>query len=247
MDYPQISHLQMMDRPLAVRCQGVTKTYGQGVAEVAALRGVDLDVSRGELLILMGPSGCGKTTLISIISSVLNADSGQCEVLGHDLRSLGEEEREYFRGHSVGFVFQLFNLLPALTVHENVAVPLLIQGMRYGTAMERSLAVVDAVGLAHRGEALPAQLSIGQQQRVAIARAVVHKPELIVCDEPTSSLDHKTGHEMMNMLRDIVRSEGRTVIVVTHDNRILEFGDRIARMEDGRIVAVDSGSAGERL
>jgi len=230
-----------------VSCQGVTKTYGHGPAQVVALRGIDLDVYRGELLILVGPSGCGKTSLLSILSAVLDADSGRCEVLGRDLKSLDEEVRGQFRGHSIGFVFQLFNLLPALTVHENVAVPLLLQGLRYDAAMKQSQTAVEAVGLAHRGEALPAQLSVGQQQRVAIARAIVHRPELIVCDEPTSSLDHKTGHEMMNLLRDVVRKEGRTVIVVTHDNRILEFGDRIARMEDGRIVEISGGDSGARL
>lgn len=190
----------------------------------------------------MGPSGCGKTTLISIISAVLDADGGRCEVLGRDLTLLGRAERERLRGHAVGFVFQLLNLLPALTVQENVAVPLLLQGMRYRAAMERSRAAVDAVGLAQRAAALPAQLSVGQQQRVAIARAIVHRPQLIVCDEPTSSLDHQAGQEMMALLRDVARNEGRTVIVVTHDSRILEFGDRIAHMEDGRVVAIDAAN-----
>ena len=196
---------------------------------------------------LVGPSGCGKTTLISIISAILEQDEGQCEVLGHDLISLDQEEKNRFRGESIGFVFQVFNLMPALTAAENVAVPLLIKGIAYKSAMEQAQVVLDSVGLASRSDALPGQLSGGQQQRVAIARALVHNPKLIVCDEPTSSLDHKTGHEMMNLLRDIAHSPDRTLIIVTHDNRILEFADRIARMDDGRIVGMGTGIEREQL
>lgn len=236
-----------VDNVIAVRCRGVTKTYGTGPAKVAALRGIDLDVHRGELVMLVGPSGCGKTTLISIISAILEQDEGQCEVLGHDLISLDQEEKNRFRGESIGFVFQVFNLMPALTAAENVAVPLLIKGIAYQSAMEQAKVVLDSVGLASRSDALPGQLSGGQQQRVAIARALVHNPKLIVCDEPTSSLDHKTGHEMMNLLRDIAHSPDRTLIIVTHDNRILEFADRIARMDDGRIVGMGTGNEREQL
>ena len=236
-----------VDNVIAVRCRGVTKTYGTGPAKVAALRGIDLDVHRGELVMLVGPSGCGKTTLISIISAILEQDEGQCEVLGYDLISLDQEEKNRFRGESIGFVFQVFNLMPALTAAENVAVPLLIKGIAYQSAMEQAQAVLDSVGLASRSDALPGQLSGGQQQRVAIARALVHNPKLIVCDEPTSSLDHKTGHEMMNLLRDIAHSPDRTLIIVTHDNRILEFADRIARMDDGRIVGMGTGNEREQL
>ncbi|MDT8451576.1 MAG: ABC transporter ATP-binding protein [Gammaproteobacteria bacterium] len=236
-----------VDNVIAVRCRGVTKTYGTGPSKVAALRGIDLDVHRGELVMLVGPSGCGKTTLISIISAILEQDEGQCEVLGHDLISLDQEEKSRFRGESIGFVFQVFNLMPALTAAENVAVPLLIKGIAYKSAMEQAQVVLDSVGLASRSDALPGQLSGGQQQRVAIARALVHNPKLIVCDEPTSSLDHKTGHEMMNLLRDIAHSPDRTLIIVTHDNRILEFADRIARMDDGRIVGKGTGNEREQL
>ncbi len=232
---------------VAVRCRGVTKTYGAGPAQVVALRGIDLDVYRGEFLMLVGPSGCGKTTLISIISTILAQDGGECEVLGHDLKTLGPEARTQFRGDSIGFVFQLFNLLPSLTALENVAVPLLIRGMARKLALERAQELLTAVGLASRADALPSQLSGGQQQRVAIARSLIHDPKLIVCDEPTSSLDHKTGHEMMSVLRGVAKGPDRTLIVVTHDNRILEFADRIARMDDGRIVEMSAGSEGEQL
>jgi putative ABC transport system ATP-binding protein len=225
---------------LAVRCRGVTKSYGTGDATVNALRGVDIDVRRGELLMIVGPSGCGKTTLISIIAAILDQDAGRCEVVGRDLLRMDHRERAHFRGSSIGFVFQVFNLLPVLTATENVA-PLLISGVSWKHAESRATEVLQLVGLGHRLGALPAQLSGGQQQRVAIARALVHNPKLILCDEPTSSLDHETGHAMMAALRDIAKNPDRAVIVVTHDNRIFEFADRIARMDDGKIVEFMSG------
>lgn len=230
-----------IDDKLAVRCAGVTKTYGSGPARVSALRGIDLEVRRGELFMLSGPSGCGKTTLISIISGILDGDEGRCEVLGHDLASLDEEQKVRFRGKSIGFVFQMFNLLPALTAIENVAVPLLIGGVVRKAAMERARTCLETVNLESRAEAVPGEMSGGQQQRVAIARALIHDPDLIVCDEPTSSLDHESGHAMMSLLRSVAGDGGRTLIVVTHDPRIFEFADRIARMDDGRIVGVGPG------
>jgi putative ABC transport system ATP-binding protein len=231
----------------AVCCRGITKSYGTGPARVVALRGVDLDVRYGELLLVVGPSGCGKTTLISIISAILEQDEGECEVLGQDLSIIKQTEKVHFRGKSIGFVFQLFNLLPALTALENVAVPLLISGFSRKSAKKQAEAMLEMVGLESRADALPSQLSAGQQQRVAIARAVVHSPNLIVCDEPTSNLDHKTGHEMMTVLRDLVQSANKTLIIVTHDNRILEFADRIARMDDGKIVEVGTGKEGRQM
>jgi putative ABC transport system ATP-binding protein len=230
---------------LAVRCRGLIKTYGEGPAKVVALRGVDLDVYHGELLMLVGPSGCGKTTLISIISAILDQDEGECEVFGRNLTALEPEERVKYRGESIGFIFQLFNLLPSLTALENIAVPLLIQGVARKSAMEAAHTALASVDLAPRADALPGQLSGGQQQRVAIARALVHHPKLIVCDEPTSSLDHKAGHEMMEVLRGIAQQSDRTLLVVTHDNRILEFADRIARMDDGKIIGYGMDGSGE--
>jgi len=223
---------------IAVRCRELTKTYGEGDAEVHALRGVDLDVRRGELLMLVGPSGCGKTTLISIITAILDPDSGGCELFGVDALAMAETQRTRFRGESVGFVFQAFNLLPALTALENVSVPLLLNGMPRPDAEARARETLEAVGLGKRLDSLPSKLSGGQQQRVAIARALVHKPKLIVCDEPTSNLDHQAGAEMMTILRDVVRAPERALIVVTHDERIFGFADRLARMEDGRIIDV---------
>ena len=227
----------------AVRCRGVVKTYGKPPNQVAALRGLDLDVRRGELLMLVGPSGCGKTSLISIIAAILDQDAGSCEVLGQDLNALGSLERARFRSLSLGFVFQVFNLLPALTALENVSVPLLIQGLGRRQAEARAAEFLDSVGLAERRRMRPAQLSGGQQQRVAIARALAGDPQLIICDEPTSSLDHDTGHSVMDILKRHATSPDRAVIVVTHDPRIFSFADRLARMDDGRVIGVETGEA----
>lgn len=235
------------DIDLAVRCRGLKKTYGTGDASVMALRGIDLDVRMGELLMLVGPSGCGKTTLISIIAAILDHDSGQCEVLGRDVKSMGQKERTRFRGVSIGFVFQFFNLLTALNAVENVSVPLLINGSSRKNAEHRAGEVLDAVQLGNRGHSLPLQLSGGQQQRLAIARALVHDPKLIVCDEPTSNLDHETGRDVIRLLRDVAKNADRALIVVTHDPRIFDFADRIAHMDDGKIVQVTEGNAKERL
>lgn len=232
---------------IVVRCRGLKKHYGEGSAAVAALRGVDLDVRGGELLMIVGPSGCGKTTLLSIITGILDQDEGECEVLGHDLLQMEAEARIRFRGEAIGFVFQAFNLLPALTALENASVPLLVNGMKQKEAEEKTRQVLEAVGLGERSGAVPAQLSGGQQQRVAIARALVHNPRLMVCDEPTSNLDHRTGHEMMNILRDLAKTEERALIVVTHDSRIYDYADRFARMEDGQVVELLEANQKERL
>ncbi|MCC7200381.1 MAG: ABC transporter ATP-binding protein [Gammaproteobacteria bacterium] len=226
-----------------VRCRGVTKSFGAGAATVAALRGVDLDVFDGELLLLVGPSGCGKTTLLSIIGAMLGRDAGDCAVMGRDPADMGRSERARFRGESLGFVFQGFNLLPTLTAQENVAVPLLIGGTPRRVAFEHAKELLDVVGLGDRLEARPSELSGGQQQRVAIARALARSPRLVLCDEPTSSLDHETGAEMVDLLRRAARTSGRALIVATHDTRIFSYADRVARMEDGRVLEVTPPAA----
>jgi putative ABC transport system ATP-binding protein len=226
----------------AVRATGLTKRFGDGEATVMALRGVDLEVRSGELMMLVGPSGCGKTTLISVLAGILEKTDGAVSVLDVDPGALRSSDRARWRGDNIGFVFQAFNLMPALTAAENVSIPLLIRGLPRKEAMQRARAMLDRVDLSHHADALPAQLSGGQQQRVAIARALVHEPRLVVCDEPTSALDHETGHRVMDILHAMTRADRRTLIVVTHDSRIFEFADRIARMDDGRIVAID-GSA----
>lgn len=233
--------METPNQTVVVRCQGITKAYGEADAQVQALRGVDLEVRAGELLMLVGPSGCGKTTLISIIAAILDQDEGDCRVFDRDPRRMAPDARTRFRGASIGFVFQTFNLLPSLTAAENVAVPLLIYGVPPADARARARAALDRVGLGGRAEALPTKLSGGQQQRVAIARALVHEPRLIVCDEPTSNLDHASGHSIMALLRQMAHAPGRALIVVTHDSRIFEFADRVARMDDGRIVEITPG------
>ena len=225
----------------AVNCRGVTKTYGQGNAAVQALRGVDLEVRTGELLMLVGPSGCGKTTLISVLAGLLQRDDGDCSVLAHDYKQMSLNDTTRFRGRNIGFVFQTFDLIPALTAAENVATPLLINGVKWRAALEQSGAVLKKVGFDDRMKrSLPKDLSGGQQQRVAIARAMVHDPRMIVCDEPTSALDSESGHLVMDLMRQFALGKDRVLVVVTHDDRIFEFADRIARMEDGRITRIEN-------
>jgi putative ABC transport system ATP-binding protein len=226
------------DNSIAIHCKNVTKSYGTGSAQVTALRGIDLEVRRGELMMLVGPSGCGKTTLISVIAGILDQDGGDCIVYDHDLKQMGVGRKTRYRGQAIGFVFQSFNLLPALTATENVAVPLLINGVPRREAIPRAREILVKVGLESRMHATPAQLSGGQQQRVAIARAIVHQPKLIVCDEPTSALDHETGHKVMELLRTVALDEERVLVIVTHDARIFEFADRIAHMDDGRVEKI---------
>lgn len=229
----------------SVACHGLTKHYGSGGARVMALRGVELEAMPGELLMLMGPSGCGKTTLISIIAGVLDPDDGDCTVLGARLGELAPNAKTLFRRRAVGFVFQAFNLIPQLTAAENVMIPLLLNGMSRAKSLARAREVIARVGLADRADGLPAQLSGGQQQRIAIARALVHDPNLIVCDEPTSALDHATGQSVLELLRGLTARDERTLVVVTHDQRIVGFADRIATMDDGRITKIDQLRANE--
>lgn len=229
--------------PVAVSCRGLTKVYGDTATPVHALRGLDLEIYGGQLTLLVGPSGCGKTTLLSIIAGILQSTDGQCMVLGKDLAEMSGREKARFRSVNIGFVFQQYNLLPALTATENVTVPLVIAGWPKRKAMARARDLLGQLGMAERADSLPTKLSGGQQQRLAIARALIHEPSLLVCDEPTSALDAHTGHTIMELLRGVVESSHRSVIVVTHDSRIFEFGDRIARMDDGRVVSIEEKDA----
>ena len=226
---------------MAIRVRGVTKEFGSGDSMTRALRGVDLDVPYGELLMLVGPSGCGKTTLVSIIAGTLEPSAGTCMVLGRDLVTMTNGRKVRFRRENVGFIFQSYNLLPSLTAVENAAVPLLIAGWRRSDAVAAAADVLERLGLGDRLTNLPSELSGGQQQRVAIARALVHEPRLLVCDEPTSALDAENGRITMELIQDIAVQPDRAVIVVTHDSRAYSFADRIASMEDGRIESVAAG------
>jgi putative ABC transport system ATP-binding protein len=224
---------------LAVQCRGVEKTFDSGV-KVLALRGVDLDVRYGEMTVLVGPSGCGKTTLLSVISGLLNSNRGEVTVLGEQLQHLTPRRQILFRRQNLGFVFQQYNLLPALTAAENGAVPLLAAGVSRRKAIAEAKRLLTKLGMRDRVDALPKQLSGGEQQRVALTRALIHGPRLLVCDEPTAALDAETGHAVMEMLAaEAVRPE-RAVIVVTHDNRISGFAGTLARMNDGRVVSIES-------
>jgi len=224
----------------AVAAQGVTKEFGSGDNRVSVLRGVDFDVPFGQMTLLVGPSGCGKTTLLSVIAGLLDPTGGQISVLGQNVGQLSGSESIRFRRKNLGFVFQQYNLLPALTAAENAAVPLLAAGVPRKRAVDRASELLAELGLKDRLRTLPSQLSGGQQQRVALARALVHKPRLIVCDEPTSALDHETGHAVMDLLTKVAVRDDRAVIVVTHDSRVFQFADRIAHMDDGRIVKTEA-------
>ncbi len=223
---------------VAVSCQQLLKVFDAGDQQVIALDHVDLEILQGELLMLVGPSGCGKTTLISVIAGILDQDAGVCELFGQNLAAMRSKDKLRFRAQHIGFVFQAFNLLPALTLTENVSVPLIINGVKRSIAERKAQEILAAVGLGKRMGNLPAQLSGGQQQRVAIARALVHSPKLIVCDEPTSALDHETGQTVMHLLKDVALQQDRALVIVTHDARIFGFADRIAEMDDGRVINV---------
>jgi putative ABC transport system ATP-binding protein len=223
----------------AVSCRRVKKEFGQGDNRALVLRGVDFDVRFGEMTLLVGPSGCGKTTLLSVIAGLLDATGGEISVLAQDMADLSGTDSVLFRRKNLGFVFQQYNLLPALTASENAAVPLLAAGVPRKRAVDKASSLLVELGLEKRLNALPSQLSGGQQQRVALARALVHEPRLIVCDEPTSALDHETGHAVMDLLTKVAVRRDRAVIVVTHDSRVFDFADRIAHMDDGRIVKTE--------
>ena len=223
-----------MDHAVSVR--NVTKTYVQGEAALHALDEVDLDVSGGELVLLMGPSGSGKTTLLSIIGCILRPTSGVVRIFGREVSSLDERELPRVRLEHVGFVFQGFNLFPTLTASQNIELVLHLKGRSRREAGRRAAELLDHVGLAHKRNTYPADLSGGQKQRVAIARALAGDPRIILADEPTAALDSQSGLTVIGLLRDLAHTRERAVVLVTHDSRILEFADRIVRIEDGRIV-----------
>ncbi len=233
-----IQDSELTNYNLAVSLNTVSKTFGVGDTQVKALKEIALNVSCGELLLLVGPSGCGKTTLLSVMAGILDSDDGIVDIFGVRVDKLSQAKKTSFRREYIGFIFQQFNLIPTLTAAENVAVPLLIVKTPYTKAVKKAREYLAMVGLSERTEFFPTQLSGGQQQRVAIARALVSEPRLIVCDEPTASLDGDTGKLIMDMFRRTALSKDRAIVVVTHDSRIFSYGDRIAEMLDGRIIAV---------
>ena len=226
------------NQSIAISCRGVHKHFGNG-ARVQALRGVDFEARLGELTFIVGPSGCGKTTLLSVITGLLDATAGDVELFGHHPGQLPPMERILFRRENIGFVFQQYNLLPALTAAENAAVPLIAAGIKRTEAVDRAKSLLDQLGLNGRRDALPSTLSGGEQQRVAIARALVHEPRLVVCDEPTAALDHATGEAVMKLVAANAVHPDRAAVVVTHDARVFHYADVIAHMDDGRIVKTE--------
>lgn len=221
---------------VAVSVTHLNKQFPAGDSIVHVLDDITLQVNLGELTMLVGPSGCGKTTLISIMSGILSPSTGDVSVMGQSLNQMKDREKVLFRRHNIGFIFQQYNLLPALTASENAAMPLIAAGIANDLAIAQAKTVLNQIGMSSQVDKLPNQLSGGQQQRVAIARSLVHSPKLIVCDEPTAALDAKTGGEVMRILRGVANDSGRSVLIVTHDNRIHRFADRIIEMNDGRIV-----------
>jgi putative ABC transport system ATP-binding protein len=228
----------LKQRSVTVKCRGVTKSFLVGDAAVPVLHGVDLDVPAGELTMLVGPSGCGKTTLISIIAGILSPNGGEVEICGETITGMRDAEKVAFRRRNIGFIFQQYNLLPALTVAENAAIPLVASGVSMGKATAAASAILGEIGMGDHLDKFPNQLSGGQQQRVAIVRALVHEPRLIVCDEPTAALDADTGRIVLEILKTAALAPDRAVVVVTHDSRIYRFAERIVAMEDGRIQSI---------
>jgi len=221
----------------AVSVQHINKDFSIGDGQSnRVIHDVSCSVRMGELTMLVGPSGCGKTTLISIMSGILTPTEGTVTVMGTEITRLSDRKKVIFRREHIGFIFQQFNLLPALTAAENAALPLIAAGVPIKDASEKASSILETLGMGEHLRKQPRQLSGGQQQRVAIARALVHDPDLIVCDEPTASLDAKTGESVMHILRTAANDHQRAVLVVTHDNRIYHFADRILEMSDGTIT-----------
>ena len=221
---------------IAAAVTHLNKDFPVGDETIRVLHDISAEIRMGELTMLVGPSGCGKTTLISILSGILSATSGSVDIMGTMLTALSDKQKTLFRREHIGFIFQQYNLLPALTAAENAAIPLIAAGMDMPSAAARANQLLEQIGMKGQTQKLPRQLSGGQQQRIAIARALVHNPKLVVCDEPTAALDAKTGQSVMEILREIANDTHRAVLIVTHDSRIYHFADRILEMSDGRIV-----------
>ena len=224
---------------IAATARDIVMEFPNGAEKVRVLHEVGLDIPFGKMSFLIGPSGSGKTTMLSILSGTLTPTSGAVEVMGERLDRMRPSELVKFRRRRIGFIFQQYNLLPALTAAENAAVPLVAAGLDLDAAAKKAMPLLERLGMAEHARKLPRQLSGGQQQRVAIARALVHEPKLVVCDEPTAALDATGGRNAMELLRAASVRADRATIVVTHDHRIFDFADRIVRMEDGRVVAVE--------
>lgn len=229
----------------AIAVRQLTKTYTEGSSGTLALSEVDLDVRSGELLMLVGPSGSGKTTLLSIMGCILSATSGSVRIAGREVSTLHEKDLPAIRLEHIGFVFQGFNLFPTLTAGENVELMLDLKKTPAAKAKQRAHELLDQIGLADKYNAFPADLSGGEKQRVAIARALAGDPGIILADEPTAALDSHTGRNVMQQMTELAHQRGRTVVIVTHDARVLDFADRIVKIEDGTIAGNNTAATAE--
>ena len=223
----------------AIKVEAINKWFGEGSARTHAVKDVSFEASFGEMLYVVGPSGSGKTTMLSMISGILRPESGAVRIEDADIWSLSADALAEFRLHKIGFVFQDYHLFPRLTTAENVAIPLILQNRPWEQALDEAERDLDVVGLKSRAQLPPVKLSGGEQQRVAIARAIVSRPDILILDEPTASLDGDTGRNIVRFVREHILSEQRCIVIVTHDSRIYEFSDRILRMEDGRMSGVE--------
>jgi putative ABC transport system ATP-binding protein len=219
-----------------IQAQGVVKIYDTGNAKLRALKGIDFAVRRGEMVAVMGPSGCGKTTLLNCLSGLDDVDEGIIWLDGNDLAKMGDKKRTTYRARRMGFIFQVYNLLPVLSAVENVELPLLVANVKPGEARKRALEALETVGLKDWASHRPAELSGGQRQRVTIARSLVNNPAIVWADEPTGALDSKSASDIMNLLRTLNEERGLTIVLVTHDPGVGAQCHRIVRMQDGSIV-----------
>ncbi len=222
---------------IMIEATEIVKVLGEGAGRVDALKGIDLSLVGGELTLLMGPSGSGKTTLLSVLGCMLSPSSGAVRIRGLSTTGLGSEELAELRRENVGFVFQSYHLFPTLTAAENVRLALDVRGERSPLARVKADKALATVGLSHKANAFPRELSGGEQQRVAVARAIVGDASVVLADEPTAALDSENGHAVMTVLAEIAKDPARALFIVTHDPRIMPFADRILRIEDGRIVS----------
>ena len=226
---------------VAIRATGLNKWFGEGGARTHAVKDFSFEASFGEMLYIVGPSGSGKTTLLSMISGILRPTSGTVTVEGTDIWQLSDDQIAEFRLKKIGFVFQDYHLFSRLTTAENVAIPLILQKRDWNAALQEALQNLEVVGIRNRADLLPVKLSGGEQQRVAIARAIVGRPDILVLDEPTASLDGDTGQAIVRFVKSNILTDRRCIVIVTHDARILGFAHRIIKMEDGGLVAIEQG------
>ena len=228
-------------RAMAIQATGLNKWFGEGEAKTHAVKDVDFEAYLGEMVYVVGPSGSGKTTMLSMISGILRPNSGSVKIEGTDIWSLSEDAIAEFRLHKIGFVFQDYHLFPRLTTAENVAIPLVLQSRDWDDAIKEARQDLEIVGLKDRADLPPVKLSGGEQQRVAIARAIISRPDILIFDEPTASLDGDTGRMIISFVREHILNEHRCIVIVTHDARIFEYADRILKMEDGRVTVAEKG------